>query len=164
MWPRSSWRWETTSVPTTSIRGVSWRPSCRRKRPSSPLRIARNSMPGCEPGSFLPAALSSAARISGVAPAASRPVRRLRVTNSPWWPGRLLASSCRTASTWDSRWCCCPAIEAGEGDELEITADQVRNHTTGQVFDQVKMPASRKGIMEAGGLIPYTRTLLMAGR
>ena len=56
----------------------------------------------------------------------------------------------------------CPAIEAGEGDELEISGDQVRNKTTGKKFDQVKMPASRKGIMDAGGLIPYTRTLLKA--
>ena len=56
----------------------------------------------------------------------------------------------------------CPAIEASEGDELEITEDRVLNKTTGKAFDQVKMPASRKGIMDAGGLIPYTRTLLKA--
>jgi 3-isopropylmalate/(R)-2-methylmalate dehydratase small subunit len=58
----------------------------------------------------------------------------------------------------------CPAIEAKEGDELDVTADQVLNKTTGKAFDQVKMPASRKGIMDAGGLIPYTRTLLQARR
>lgn len=56
----------------------------------------------------------------------------------------------------------CPAIEAAEGDELEITADQVINRTSGQAFDQVKLPAARKGIMDAGGLIPYTRTRLLA--
>ena len=55
-----------------------------------------------------------------------------------------------------------PAIEASEGDELEITDDKVLNRTTGKAFDQVRMPASRKGIMDAGGLIPYTRTLLKA--
>ena len=48
------------------------------------------------------------------------------------------------------------------GDELELTADQVLNRTTGQAFDQVKLPAARKGIMDAGGLIPYTRARLMA--
>ena len=58
----------------------------------------------------------------------------------------------------------CPAIEASDGDELEITADQVVNRTTGKTFAQVQMPAARKGIMDAGGLIPYTRTLLAAGR
>jgi len=56
----------------------------------------------------------------------------------------------------------CPGIEASEGDELEITADQVLNKTTGRAFEQVMLPAARKGIMDAGGLIPYTRARLMA--
>jgi 3-isopropylmalate/(R)-2-methylmalate dehydratase small subunit len=56
----------------------------------------------------------------------------------------------------------CPDIEATEGDELTITADQVINETTGKVFEQVKLPAARKGIMDAGGLIAYTRARLMA--
>lgn len=56
----------------------------------------------------------------------------------------------------------CPGIEASEGDELEITADQVLNKTTGRAYDQVRLPAARKGIMDAGGLIPYTRARLMA--
>ena len=56
----------------------------------------------------------------------------------------------------------CPGLEASEGDELEITATQVLNRTTGKVFEQVQLPASRKGIMDAGGLIPYTRAKLMA--
>ncbi len=56
----------------------------------------------------------------------------------------------------------CPTIEASEGDDLEITADQVINRTTGRSFEQVKLPAARKGIMDAGGLIPYTRARLMA--
>ncbi|HEX9009001.1 MAG TPA: 3-isopropylmalate dehydratase [Holophagaceae bacterium] len=56
----------------------------------------------------------------------------------------------------------CPGLEASEGDELEIAAGQVLNRTTGRAFDQVQLPASRKGIMDAGGLIPYTRAKLMA--
>lgn len=56
----------------------------------------------------------------------------------------------------------CPGLEASEGDDLEITADQVINKTTGQRFEQVQLPAARKGIMDAGGLIPYTRARLMA--
>jgi 3-isopropylmalate/(R)-2-methylmalate dehydratase small subunit len=56
----------------------------------------------------------------------------------------------------------CPEIDAKEGDELEITDDQVINRTSGKTFAQVQMPASRKGIMDAGGLIPYTRKLLKA--
>ncbi|MDP1832668.1 MAG: 3-isopropylmalate dehydratase [Geothrix sp.] len=56
----------------------------------------------------------------------------------------------------------CPGIEASEGDELDITADQVLNRTTGKAYDQVRLPAARQGIMDAGGLIPYTRARLMA--
>ena len=56
----------------------------------------------------------------------------------------------------------CPRVEASEGDEMEITADQVINRTSGKTFEQVKLPAARKGIMDAGGLIPYTRARLMA--
>ncbi len=56
----------------------------------------------------------------------------------------------------------CSGIEASEGDDLEITADQVRNHSTGKVYDQVKLPTARKGIMDAGGLIAYTRARLLA--
>jgi len=58
----------------------------------------------------------------------------------------------------------CPGIEASEGDDLEITDDKVINKTTGKSFDQVKLPAARKGIMDAGGLIAYTRARLMAKR
>ena len=54
----------------------------------------------------------------------------------------------------------CPDLEAKEGDELELTADQVVNRSSGKTFAQVRMPAARQGIMDAGGLIPYTRKLL----
>ena len=56
----------------------------------------------------------------------------------------------------------CPALEASEGDELDITDDRVINATTGKTFVQVRMPAARQGIMDAGGLIPYTRARLKA--
>ena len=56
----------------------------------------------------------------------------------------------------------CPSLEVSEGDDLEITTDHVLNRTTGKAFEQVKLPAARKGIMDAGGLIPYTRARLMA--
>lgn len=57
----------------------------------------------------------------------------------------------------------CPELEAAEGDELEVTADEVVNLTSGRKFTQVRMPAARQGIMDAGGLIPYTRARLQAG-
>ena len=58
----------------------------------------------------------------------------------------------------------CPAIEASVGDQLDITPTHVRNVTTGRDFAIVPMPAARQAIIDAGGLIAYTRTRLMAGR
>lgn len=55
----------------------------------------------------------------------------------------------------------CPAIEANEGDELELTPGKVRNKTTGKEFATVPLPAARQAIIDAGGLIPYTRKKLL---
>lgn len=56
----------------------------------------------------------------------------------------------------------CPDIEAGDGDELEIGPHGVRNVTTGRTFAVVPLPAARQAIIDAGGLIQYTRTRLLA--
>jgi len=56
----------------------------------------------------------------------------------------------------------CPEIEAAEGDELELTAGAVVNKTTGRQFSVEPMPQSRQVIIDAGGLIPYTRKRLLA--
>jgi len=50
-----------------------------------------------------------------------------------------------------------PDVEAAEGDELEIAADRVMNWTSGRTFAVVPLPRARAAIVEAGGLIPYTR-------
>jgi 3-isopropylmalate/(R)-2-methylmalate dehydratase small subunit len=55
----------------------------------------------------------------------------------------------------------CPDIEAAEGDELELTAEAVRNKTSGKEFKIEPMPKSRQVIIDAGGLIPYTRKRLL---
>jgi 3-isopropylmalate/(R)-2-methylmalate dehydratase small subunit len=55
----------------------------------------------------------------------------------------------------------CPALEAEEGDELEIRATEVVNRTRGNAFPIVALPKARQAIIDAGGLIPYTRELLM---
>ena len=55
----------------------------------------------------------------------------------------------------------CPGIEAAEGDELELTPDAVVNQTSGKRFSIDPMPKSRQVIIDAGGLIPYTRTRLL---
>jgi 3-isopropylmalate/(R)-2-methylmalate dehydratase small subunit len=51
----------------------------------------------------------------------------------------------------------CPEIEAEQGDELEIGASQVVNKTSGKAYAIVALPKSRQAIIDAGGLIPYTR-------
>ena len=50
-----------------------------------------------------------------------------------------------------------PDIEAGEGDEIEIAPDRVVNQTTGKTFTIVPLPQARQAIIDAGGLIAYTR-------
>jgi 3-isopropylmalate dehydratase small subunit len=55
----------------------------------------------------------------------------------------------------------CPTIEANEGDELEITATSVFNTSNGKEFSVVPLPKSRQAIIDAGGLIPFTRQRLV---
>jgi 3-isopropylmalate/(R)-2-methylmalate dehydratase small subunit len=55
----------------------------------------------------------------------------------------------------------CPDIEANEGDDLEVTPEVVINKTSGRSFDVTPMPQARQSIIDAGGLIPYTRRLLV---
>ena len=52
-------------------------------------------------------------------------------------------------------------IEASEGDELEIETHRVVNKTTGKNFPVEPLPKSRQAIIDAGGLIPYTRTRVL---
>jgi len=58
----------------------------------------------------------------------------------------------------------CPRIEASEGDEIEITGDRVINRTTGLGFAVQPLPPARQAIVDAGGLIPYTRRRLLEKR
>ena len=55
----------------------------------------------------------------------------------------------------------CPDIDAGEGDELEVRGNEVFNLTTGKSFAIESLPQARQAIIDAGGLIPYTRSLLL---
>jgi hypothetical protein len=55
----------------------------------------------------------------------------------------------------------CPGIEAEEGHELEIRDSKVWNLTTGESFAIESLPQARQAIIDAGGLIPYTRRLLL---
>jgi 3-isopropylmalate/(R)-2-methylmalate dehydratase small subunit len=55
----------------------------------------------------------------------------------------------------------CPGIEAAEGDEVELTPEAVVNKASGKQFKIEPMPKSRQVIIDAGGLIPYTRKRLL---
>ena len=58
----------------------------------------------------------------------------------------------------------CPEIEAEAGDEIEVTDTEVINMTSERSFAVVPLPAARQAIIDAGGLIPFTRRLLLEER
>ncbi len=55
----------------------------------------------------------------------------------------------------------CPDIEAEIGDELEISEGKIVNKTKNKEFKLIPHHKSRQAIIEAGGLISYTRKLLL---
>ena len=58
-----------------------------------------------------------------------------------------------------------PDLVANEGDELEIDGDDaIVNRTTGDKYATTPLPAARQAIIDAGGLIAYTRQRLLATR
>lgn len=57
----------------------------------------------------------------------------------------------------------CPTLEASLGDEVEIADAEVINRRTGKRYSTLPLPPSRRAIMDAGGLIPYTRQRLAVG-
>jgi len=50
-----------------------------------------------------------------------------------------------------------PDCDASEGDDLEITPEKIVNATTGKTCAVVPLPRARQAIVDAGGLIAYTR-------
>jgi len=55
----------------------------------------------------------------------------------------------------------CPDIEASEGDVIEISEGKVLNITKGKKYSITPLPKARQSIIDAGGLIPYTRKRLL---
>jgi 3-isopropylmalate/(R)-2-methylmalate dehydratase small subunit len=54
-----------------------------------------------------------------------------------------------------------PGLRAQEGDEVTVTEERATNASTGQSVPVVRLPRARQAILEAGGLIPYTRKRLL---
>ena len=55
-----------------------------------------------------------------------------------------------------------PGFAADEGDEIAFEGGGVENRTKRTAFDVVPLPFARQAIIDAGGLIPFTRARLMA--
>jgi 3-isopropylmalate/(R)-2-methylmalate dehydratase small subunit len=55
----------------------------------------------------------------------------------------------------------CPGIEASAGDEIEIEGTKLLNKTSGKTFSIEPLPKARQAIIDAGGLIAYTRKKLL---
>ncbi len=55
----------------------------------------------------------------------------------------------------------CPDIEAALGDELEATSERVLNKTSGKSFEVAPLSEARQAIINAGGLIAFTRQRLL---
>lgn len=58
----------------------------------------------------------------------------------------------------------CPEIEANINEELDLLPDKIISKVTGKEFKIVPHHKSRLSIIEAGGLIPYTRKLILIER
>ncbi len=54
-----------------------------------------------------------------------------------------------------------PDVVAAEGDDLAIGLSELTDLTSGRRFAVRPMPAARQAVMDAGGLIPYTRQRLL---
>ena len=56
----------------------------------------------------------------------------------------------------------CPDIDAEVGDELEMVGDILKNKTQKTEFATVPLPAAKQAVIDAGGLIAYTRARILA--
>ena len=57
-----------------------------------------------------------------------------------------------------------PGFAADEGDEIGFDGGGVENRAKRTAFDVVPLPFARQAIIDAGGLIPFTRRRLVAER
>jgi 3-isopropylmalate/(R)-2-methylmalate dehydratase small subunit len=55
----------------------------------------------------------------------------------------------------------CPDIEASESDVIELADSKVLNITKGKKYAITPLSEARQSIIDAGGLIPYTRKRLL---
>ena len=164
--PRSS---ATTSAPTSSTPAASWPRCCPPRRRSSPSPTAPSSTRRLKAKQIPPGSVIVAGKNFGCgsSPRAGRArclkgheltivAQRLRAH----LPAELHQPRART-------WSSARRSRPSEGDELELARGKVVNKTTRQGRSPiVPLPQARQAIIDAGGLIPYTRKRLLeaAGR
>ncbi len=56
----------------------------------------------------------------------------------------------------------CPELVASPDDEVQVVGNRLANRTTKKSYAIQPLPPSRQAIIDAGGLIPYTRSRLRA--
>jgi len=56
-----------------------------------------------------------------------------------------------------------PSFEANEGDEIVFEEGRILDVTSNRAFEVEPLPKARQAIIDAGGLVPYTRARLVAG-
>jgi 3-isopropylmalate/(R)-2-methylmalate dehydratase small subunit len=56
------------------------------------------------------------------------------------------------------------SFAASEGDEIAFEDGRVLNRTLNRAFQVEPLPRARQAIIDAGGLVPYTRARLVAAR
>ena len=54
-----------------------------------------------------------------------------------------------------------PGVEASVGDEVVVEGAKVVNRTTGKSWEVVPLPPARQAIIDAGGLIAFTRKRML---
>ncbi|HEX5854740.1 MAG TPA: hypothetical protein VFZ57_03900, partial [Thermoanaerobaculia bacterium] len=54
-----------------------------------------------------------------------------------------------------------PSFEANEGDDVVFENGQILNRTSTRAFEIEPLPKARQVILDAGGLVPYTRARLL---
>jgi 3-isopropylmalate/(R)-2-methylmalate dehydratase small subunit len=57
----------------------------------------------------------------------------------------------------------CPELKANEGDELEISTNKLINKTSGLIFNVIPLPKTYQAVIDAGGLIAFTRQRILKG-
>ncbi len=149
------------SRPTSSILAVTWPPCCPPKRRSSRLRTRPPSTPSSRPKQVPPGSIVVGGKNFGCGSSREQAASCLKGHELIIVANDFARIFLQNGINLGLRMIVCPGIEAAEGDDLELTPEAVINKTSGKQFKIEPLPKSRQVIIDAGGLIPYTRKRLL---